>query len=150
MDQNAFGRYSPETVPFIPPADLTTDIRRQFQSTARAQNALASLSRMLAAAGRKPEKAGPGYAYMRQVADVVQDFGGPGGPSDSMTATDLRAMLGALDPLLAEGKGNPALAAFEPLARMFAQPFFSAGALFPSSKLPTGQTIFGTANPSYF
>jgi len=149
MDPEFFGAYSPETVPFIPPPDITTDLRRSYQSSQRAESALSALSNMLAAAGQSPEKGGPGYQYLRQTADVLRDFGGPNS-GENITATNIQSMLGALDPLFAEGKGNSALAAYEPLARMFSQPFFSAGSIYPTSKLPNGRIIMGAPNPRYF
>jgi hypothetical protein len=126
-----FGAYNPEMVNFPVPPQITSALRGQFDASERARGLAAALETMVRAAGKDPTKMGPGYSYLRQIADAMQDFGGvPGG---GQSRANYAAMLGALDPLMAESKDG-GLSAFGPIARMLTQPFFSAGVLRPDRK----------------
>lgn len=104
----------------------------------------ASYEKGLAEAQQAPGAWGPGYQFLRQVLDVLQDFGGAGA---RQSRRQYQQMLGALDPLLAEARGE-ALSAYGPIAQALAQPFFSAGEMVPVRRLPNGRWMFGRPNPA--
>lgn len=75
---------------------------------------------------------------------------GPGSfdRSGPMTRTDMLAMMGALDPLMAQGQ-SAELGSFGAIGQMLSQPFFSQGQLIPSYQ-QGGTTRFGAPNPLLF
>ncbi len=127
-DSKQFEFYDPETLELgAPPPSITPDIRQRFLSGQRATQALGSLDRFLQITGKKAEDFGPGYNFLRGIADTVSDFGLTSG-AEQFTETQQSQLRSALDPLLAQVKSKN-LAAFGPLAKSFAAPFFSAGSL---------------------
>lgn len=140
-----FEHLDPERLTIPPPPDITPSLRSKFQTAQRAQYTLNALENIANVTGRERTEFGPGYNYLRQVADVLADFGGR-----PPTKAEQQAALGALDPLLAQGKGSRELGAFGPLARALTQPFFSAGLLRPISQTRAGERRFGAPNPALF
>ena len=106
-----------------------------------------ALSNMISAAGKKEKDLGPGYGYLRQIADAMKDYGGTA--TEAQTRAQQTQLLGALDPLMAESKGD-ALSAYGGVARMVEAPFFSAGQLLPVQRLQDGSYLFGKPNPQYY
>lgn len=147
MNPDSFSGYNPEVVPFAVPTEISTELRRSFQSSQRAEAMLGALSNMAAAAGKTEKDLGPGYAYLRQIADTMRDYGAVGG--EEQTRAQQVQLLGALDPLMAESKGDY-LSAYGGVARMISNPFFSAGRLLPVTRLPDGTFRFGEPNPKFF
>jgi hypothetical protein len=142
-----FGHLDPETLDIpAPAAPLGTDIRSQFQQASRGGNAINVLEALLGTVGRERKDFGPGYNYLRSLADVIGDFGGAGNLPTRTQRTQFRA---ALDPLLAQSKSGP-LQAYQGLARSLTNPFFSAGLLDPVMKNRAGQSWYGSPNPSWF
>lgn len=142
-----FGHLDPEMLDIPAPSEpLSSSMRQRFQSARRGGQSLNTLEAMLGATGREREKFGPGYNYLRTLADTIQDFGGGGGLPTRTQRTQFR---GALDPLLAQSQSGP-LGAYSGIARALTQPFFSAGILDPITKNRSGQSWFGRANPQWF
>lgn len=147
---DAFGNYSPEKAaypepqaPGIAPATST-----YFQSAQRAADVLSALDKMKEVSGQDESKFGPGYQYLRHLADTMKDFGAPTG-AQNMSRRQMVNLFGALDPLLAEGKGQQ-LGAYEGLAKSLTQPFFTAAQLLNVGKDESGNWVFGKANKSWF
>jgi hypothetical protein len=157
---NAFASYKPEeqgeTTQVITEqtARLSMDYRKNpekytvidrdyFQSKARAEGFINLLSQMREQAvpsGQRDQIGGTGipYTWLQSVVGTLSQHGGEAG--DRMTRADYLSMIGALDPLLAQGK-SPEVGAALSIGRMFAQPFFSAGSVgWPSKR-------FGSPNP---
>lgn len=133
------------------PTTMSEDLAAQYTGADRGQNTLQSMTDLMQKMGMTPDEMGPGYTYLQQVAKVLQDFGGtPGSPQ---TREQYVQMMAALDPLLAQSSGSAstnALGAYGPIAKMLAQPFFSAGPVTPSTtNASTGQTLFGAPNPTF-
>jgi len=127
-DSEQFSFYDPEKLElYAPPDAITPDIRQRFLSGERATQALNSLDRFLSVTGKKAADFGPGYSFLRGIADTIADFGLTSGASQ-FTETQQKQLLSALDPQLAQVKSQN-LSAFGPLAKSFAAPFFSAGSL---------------------
>lgn len=142
-----FGKtYDAERTPMeAPPAKLTTEERREMVSADRANQMLATLSKVRKLGGAKG--AGPGYKFLRQVATAQRDFGAKEG--EGQTRQQYSQMAGALDPLIAETKGEK-LSAFSELTRMITQPFYTAGKVTPTSELENGKTVFGESISNYY
>ncbi len=144
---DAFGAYNPETLTIAPPVDLTTGTINQFNSADRGNAVLTALAKFATASGQPETALGPGYNFLRSVADAMRDYGGVTG--EGQTRTQALQLKAALDPILAETK-DPSLSAFEPLARALATPFFSAGNVTPVTRAADGSYIFGEANQSLY
>jgi hypothetical protein len=129
------------------PDQVSDQLKEQYYSSGRGTAMLDALERMRLAAGVDPEAMGPGYAYMRAVADTIRDFGGT--PGQGQTRMQYEQMLGAIDPLLAQNQ-NENLQAFGTAARSLLQPYFSAGQLMPVQVTETGQRIYGTPQYGFF
>lgn len=125
---------------------VTPGVRQDYMSVQRAQSALSALERMRAASGFRAAKFGPGFQYLRQVADVLRDFGSVGRP---MSRAEYGAFLGAVDPLLNEAKSGQ-LGAYGALAKAFLQPFFIGGGLMNAGRTQSGEMRFGVPNPKLF
>jgi len=146
---DAFGGYSPATTRFLPPpSEMTTGLRNQFTSAARATRAIDTMNKMILSSGKEAKDYGPGYKYLQDVAAVLRDFGQIGA-ADVQTRRQQLQALSALDPLLSEGEGQQ-LGAFGSVARMLAQPFFSAGNIYKTTRQKSGATIFGAPNAQWF
>lgn len=143
---DAFGDYDLEKLPAFTPPVLDTTLRNQMLSAGRAQAALDTLSKVAQATGKSEAELGPGYSFLRDVAATVKQFGGSG--SEPMLKQQQLQLQAALDPLFAEAK-NENVAAFGPLARMLAQPFYSSGQLFTGGRSKSGQPFFGLPNPQF-
>jgi hypothetical protein len=147
-DPEQFALYDPELLdPAQIPGEITPELRRQFFTGERANDALGALDQLLAASGKTAEDFGPGYNYLRSIADTIGGFGLTSG-ANQLTETQQGQLLAQLDPLLAQGQSD-ALGAFGPLSRSFANPFFSAGALTGTTKNQFGDVI-RPGNPRYY
>jgi hypothetical protein len=132
---NQFGEYG------IAQADQT-----KFTSADRSQNALTALTKLAEATGKTAADLGPGFRYLQSLLSATKQYGGAGGePQSRRQALE---MLGAVDPILAQTQTGD-LSAYGPLARMLANPFFSAGQLMPVQKTQDGTYVFGNPNKSF-
>lgn len=138
-----FSEYSAEKLNVMPPPEVTAQMRQQYTSAVRAQNALGALDNMRNALGRPDAEMGPGYAFLRDLAATIKQFSGT--ESSPQSRQQYLQQQAAVDPLLAETKGD-SLSAYGPAARMVAAPFFSAGPLVSTSKDQSGQLRFGAQN----
>jgi hypothetical protein len=147
MYPDTFGGYNPETtnMPDIP-GTVETQERRLMTSAKRAKQLLGTLN-MVKQASPAGTEFGPGYAYLRQLASVMRDFGAK--RNAGQTRQQYAQMAGALDPLAAETQGSQ-LSAFSELTRMLSQPYYTAGRVTPTSQLENGQTVFGEPIRNYF
>jgi len=146
---DAFGSYSPEKTAYpTPPSSIKAEREYYFQSQQRATDLLGALDKMKAASGQDEKKFGPGYQYLRQLATTVKEFGAKVGQSQ-MSRRQYINMYSALDPLLAETKGE-ALSAYGEIARALTQPFMGAGKLINVYKDQSGNWIFGKPNTGWF
>lgn len=147
-DPEQFARYNPELIEREAiPSEITAATRRKFFSGERAQKTLGAFDQLLTLSGKKAEDFGPGYNYLRTIADTLQDFTLTSG-AGQLTETQQGQLLGALDPILAQSKsGN--LGAYGPIAKSFANPFFSAGSLTGKVRNQFGNVI-NPPNPRYF
>ncbi len=146
-DPDTFSSYNPEDLNVAIPAGIGTPETEQYASQRRGEAVLSALAKFAAATGNNEAALGPGYKYLRSLADNMRDFGGSEG--SGQTRAEAAQQRAALDPLFAEGK-SPDLAAFEPIARALALPFFSAGQLSPVTKSVDGSYIFGAANAQLY
>lgn len=147
MYPEQFAGYNPETTKMPPiPGEMTTDERREMTSRRRAKDMLGILETIKQVSGKDAEF-GPGYNYLRQLASTMRDFGGK--KDAGQTRQQFAQMMAALDPLTAETQGSQ-LSAYSSLTRMLSQPYYTAGAVTPTSQLENGQTIFGGSIPGYF
>lgn len=147
MYPEQFAGYNPETTKMPPiPGEMTTDERREMTSRRRAKDMLGILETVKRVSG-EDAAFGPGYNYLRQLASTMRDFGGK--KTAGQTRQQFAQMMAALDPLTAETQGSQ-LSAYSSLTRMLSQPYYTAGAVTPTSQLENGQTIFGGSIPGYF
>src|SRR3990167_11294563 len=130
-----------------PPTEITSSMRNAYLSRQRAANVLLTLGKIRDAMGVAETAFGPGYRYLQSVAGTLRDYGGT--DVSPQTRQQYLQYQAALDPLLAEGKGE-ALAAYGPASRMLSQPFFSAGQLRTAARDEFGNWRFGTANRRLF
>ena len=144
-----FGSYSSfaanETVPQAP-SELTTEQRQYMGSYQRAQAILDTLNKVKQVSGNP--KLGPGYSYLQELGSVLRDYSARNA-GDSQTRLQYQQMMGALDPLVAEGQQEN-LSAFSALTRMLAQPYYSAGQVHPTTTLQDNSVISGTPIKNYF
>lgn len=123
---------------------LSDQMRRYFQSSERAQDAIATLSNMREAMVQGNRwKLGPGYKWLQNVMQSVAGQGAAG--STGQTRFQYQNMLSAVDPFLSQAGGGE-LAAFGPLGQMASQPFYSAGSATPSF----ANNRFGKPQRSWF
>ena len=147
-DPEAFGAYNPELLQLAPiPDAITPDLRQQFFSGDRAQKTLESFDKLLEVSGKKAEDFGPGFNFLRGLADTLGDFKLTSG-ARQLSETQQGSLLSALDPQLAQTK-NSALSAFGPIAKSFVNPFFSAGSLTGNVRTQFGDVI-SPPNPRFF
>lgn len=104
-----------------------------------AEQALGQLNKYLNKTGKKT--AMPAANWLRALMGVTGAYG-----EDGLTKAEQLAMMGELDPLLAQGESE-AIGPAAAIGQMLAQPFFSQTELFPRYKDPTGRVRFGTPNP---
>lgn len=147
---DAFGSYSAEKTEFgLPPQTISPQNKFYFTSQQRGSDMLNALSKMQQASGKSESDMGPGYQYLRQLAQTLVDYGGRSKDARSMSRREQMMYYGAIDPLLAETQGEQ-LGAYGEIARAVTQPFFSAGNLVNVSKGENGEWIFGKANTKWF
>jgi len=145
----AFPEYDPELMQYpIPPGEVTTEIKQRFTEKERAEQALATLSQVAGITGQTDEKMGTGYKFLRNLLSVLKDFGGESAENQQTRQQYLQQM-GALDPLLAEGKSSE-LSPYSSIAQSLASPYFTAGQAVPIQKTSDGRYIFGQANRQLF
>lgn len=143
-----FNIYNPERVQYtFPQEEVTSADRQRFLSAQHAQRTLEALDKVKAASGKEEKDLGPGYKYVRQIAQAMKDFGGTS--EGVQTRRQTRDLFSTLDPLLAESKGE-ALGAYGEIARAMTQPFFSAGRLVDVARDEQGNWTFGRANRKWF
>ena len=141
-----FGLYNPEGLGLPPiPGEITSDLQSQYLSGQRAQTTLDAFDRLLEVSGKTGKDFGPGYNFLRGLADTIGDFELTSGATQ-FTETQQSQLLAALDPQLAQTK-NPSLAAFGPLAKSFTSPFFSGGSIYGSGS-PKRRS--SRRNPRYY
>ena len=147
-DPEQFALYDPTGLgaPSIP-GEITGEIRNQFFTGERANKALGAFDQLLSISGKTEEDFGPGFSFLKSVADQVGSFKLTSGATQ-LTETQQGQLLAGLDPLLAQTNSDQ-LRAFGPLARSFANPFFSAGSLTGTTKNRFGDMI-RPGNPRYY
>jgi hypothetical protein len=136
---------SNETIPQAP-TEITTDQRQYMTSYQRAQSILDTLAKVKEVSGNP--KLGPGYAYLQELGSVLRDYGAKG-TGNSQTRQQYSQMMGALDPLVAEGQQEN-LSSFSALTRMLTQPYYTGGQLHPTTTLQDNSVISGTPIKNYF
>lgn len=135
-----------------PRKEVPTLLMQEYTSTKAAEQEQKALEAMASAMGLDAESLGPGYRYIRQVAQALKDFGAPSTPEMGWTPTMKQQYLANIDPLMAAASGSgSALAAFAPLAKMMTQPFFSnpEGRLFPYTNAQN-QLTWAMPNSQWF
>jgi hypothetical protein len=121
-----------------------------MEGSERAQGMLSSLQAMAGATGKKFKEFGKGGEWLSTIAQTLKQYGAQG-QTNMLTPVERAQMLAALDPILAEGKGQGSkVAPFAEIARMITQPFFSAGPVSPVAKTPYGSLASGQRNPLLF
>jgi len=125
------------------PTTLSTDTQRYFTSSQRAKDALSMLDKLASATNTKQEKMGTGYKFVRNILDIMSEFGGLSN-TEGQTRSQYVQQTAALNALL-----ESAPTGYEGLAQLLASPSFSAGAVTPVSK-SNGQYIFGEANSTFY
>lgn len=132
IDPETFAHLDPVILNIPAPSTITQDLQTRFSSARRADVAMGALEQFASEVGKGLTDLGPGATFLRNLADVARDFGGRG--TERMTRTQRRQAAAAFDPMLAQTKA-PELAAFAPIAKAFATPFFSAGPIMPGPNL---------------
>jgi hypothetical protein len=147
MDAKNFGHLDPEKITVTPENDPLSDKTEvEFTASDRARKALAAMTSLASAVGKKDSELGPGYRYLRSIIDVADKFGAKD-MLNRQTRAQYQQMLAALDPLLAESQGTSGtLAPYGSLVKMLSQPFFSMGQLRPLQKTQSGKYQFGNPN----
>lgn len=146
---DGFGTYSPEQTSYpTPPTSISQETSTYYQSQKRASDILSALDKMKAVSGKDEKALGPGYLYLRTLAQTMKDFGA-GTDAKNMSRRQIVDMYGALDPLLAQATSEQ-LGAYEGVAKALTQPFFSAAKLLDVYKDESGNWVFGKANKSWF
>ena len=156
---DAFSYYKSEKIGAKVPLDIDT-IRQSaktgltptdpayFTSIDRAKNALQALSNMREATVQGNRwKLGPGYTWLQNITGALQRYGGTGG--ERMSRVQEQALMGALDPLLAQGQSGE-IGPNAAIGRMLSTPFFSQDQLFKRRQTQTGQTFLGGISPYLF
>ena len=147
---DAFGAYSPEQTKFgSPRAYLYPEQKYYFLSQDRGRDMLGALTKMQQATGKGEADMGPGYQYLRHLAQTLVQYGNRPGDTKGMSRIQQKQFYSAIDPLLAEAQGEQ-LGAYGELARSITQPFFSAGSLVNVGKTDNGEWVFGKANTKWY
>jgi len=149
-DPKQFSFYDPELLEGLTPArEITPQIRHEYFTGDRANRALQSFDDLLKISGRKPEDFGPGYNYLRGLADTFRDIELTSGATQ-LTETQQSELFSKLDPLIAQSQqgGARELQAYGPISRSFVNPFFSAGALTGQVRNQFNQLV-NAPNPRY-
>lgn len=125
---------------------MTPEMRRYYQSQERGEGFLAQLNELreqTQIARKNIAGTGIPYSWLQQVAGTQIAAGGRAGTGQ--TRAGYMQMIGALDPLLAQGQSAEVGGALG-IGQMFARPFFGPQPLWPQTQTG-GVTRFGYANP---
>lgn len=136
---DVFGDYGNPDIVYNVPSEITAAMREQYTSRARAEQALAAVENMQSITGGEP---GKGVTYLRQLLDVLRDYGGM--PGEGQTRAQYLAQRAGITPLL-----DVAPKGYQSLLNMLATPSFSAGKLVPGSVV-NGKYVFGQPNPEWY
>jgi len=150
-DTTQFSHLNPELLGLVnAPTDVSSAALPQFYTGERAQQALQAFDRLLSVSGKSASDFGPGYNFLRGLADTLKDFKLTSGASQ-LTEVQQQQMLSALDPQLAQAGqyGDRAIQPFGPLAQAFTNPFFSGGSLSGKARNKFGDWAV-PRNPRYF
>ena len=140
---DVFSEYNDPDIEFGDiPFNITSDLKDRFTSVSRASDALDALANMRSAAGYSDDDSGTGVTFIRQLLDVLKDFGGTA--DNRQSRLDYVQQQQALNPLIGDAQGY-----YQTLANMLSAPTFSAGKLTPG-RVVNGKYIFGEANPRFF
>ena len=147
---NAFPEYS--DIAFgPPPTEITTELRDIFTSADRGRSFAEALNRLAGALNLSETELGPGFIFLRQLADILSQFGGgPPGQGQRQTREMFEQQQTALENLMNAAQGNPALKNLIDAARRLSEPGFTAGPVVPLSRDPQGNLVFGAPNPEFF
>jgi hypothetical protein len=170
MDADNFSEYKPEAIQTQIPVTEETALaaaregtptggptmnRDYFNSRQRSRDAINLLSQLREqTVGGNRWKIAPAYTSLQQILGAMEQFGGGGSTgqfgsyadSGRQTRSQQLAMMGALDPLMAQAR-SPEAGGFGAIAQMLASPFFSQGGLNPTYQGPGGRVLFGRQNP---
>jgi hypothetical protein len=126
------------------PTQITGEVRNQYMSADRANQALAALENMRTAAG-SPDY-GPGYEYLKNALGLLSKFGGQGG--EGMNRLSYNEFTTALNNLQNSVSGDTTgtYSPYSSLATMFLNPTFTAGELESQTKTSTNGTFQGQYN----
>lgn len=133
------------------PARVTSDIRRKYLSSDRANQILSSLDNMKTTAGYTDEQLGPGYKYLLDVVNTLKRLGGTG--SGGMTRAQFQefnqTVSSLTDAYESDNRTADTVAPYSTLARYISSPTFSGGTISNTRKVGT-RTLAGTANSRLF
>jgi hypothetical protein len=143
--------YNPEMMEgIVPPTQLSTELKEEFTSSDRVQNALGTLTKLIEVSGREEKAMGEGYEFLSSLLSTIGEFGGGSvGSGERQTRAQFNQTQAALDPMLSQAKSGE-LAPYSAVAQQVASPFFSAGNVTPVAKNATGRFVFGNRNPEFF
>ena len=160
IDADNFSEYKPEAITTAVPVTEEVALaaaregtpagpqmnQQYFQSSQRARDAINLLSQMREqTVGGNRWQISPAYTLLQQILGAQEQFGG--GAAGGQTRSQQLAMMGALDPLLAQTR-SPEAGGFGAIAQLLSQPFFSQGKLSPTFQGPSGNVLFGRPNPA--
>lgn len=134
----------PENITFgEAPTDISTNMQRYFTSSQRAQEAMKMLDQLATVTKTKKENMGTGYKFIRNVLDIMTEFGGSNA-KEGQTRSQYVQQTAALNALLENAPSG-----YEGLAQLLSSPSFSAGAVTPVYQ-SNGQYIFGEGNQTFY
>ncbi|NOR89001.1 MAG: hypothetical protein GQ524_01990 [Anaerolineales bacterium] len=123
---------------------MSDEMRRYFQSSDRAQDAIKTLSNMRESMVQGNRwKLGPGYKWLQNLMGSAVGTGAGG--QSGQTRLQYQNMLSSVDPFLSQA-GSGELQPFGPLGQMATKPFYTAGYAQPSY----ANNRFGTPNRRFF
>lgn len=141
---------SKETAGLTSQTGLPVIDTQYYQSSSRASGAVDALSQLreMTVGGNREKIGGTGigYRFLQDLLQQIQSFGGK--PGEGQTRSQMLAMQGALDPIMAQA-GTSEIGPVGAIAQMLSQPFFSQSNLYPYSK-SNGRVFFGQPNPVLF
>jgi len=142
------GDYSLSSTPAapLPPVEGAPTVQYQYFTANRAQGILDTLNSMAKGMGKSAQDFGPGYQYLKDIASVMQQYGGAG--NSDQTRGQYLAEQAALDPILAQSQGTTGLlSAYGPAAEALINPFTGLGPARDATKQSNGQWQFERPNP---
>lgn len=131
-----------EKVELERPTQSSSELRNQFFSKERAQQALSDLEAMRTAMGTSEEQMGSGYAFLKKTISLLDKYGGDG------TAGISRASFAAMIKEF-EGLSGDADQSYVELARAFLNPSAGGSQLMQSFQA-NGRDTFGIPNTKLF